>query len=290
MTSKAKLHPCIFTLVWLGLLAVRVVTPYPDIQQEAPIQLREPIQCQTFLGWKQLYYGCLSLHWATAIDTLHPNLAVMGEQVMINITIAIWTFILDTWQLHNQHLHQNMEQLDHPNYQQAVTMLYELCNQLPPAAQTALYRQLVATLLEQPTPYLQTWYQWGQKYFKQQVKAAKKQASLCTPGIQTFFHPKTQHEPDLHPPPRKPWHTEIVWVFFVHHNLREITLKMLSFLRALLVCVLASYTKSLLRVVGITILAVRKRHPISYKKETCLNSHVLAMYLVFQAFHQTRRL
>ena len=56
-------------------------------------------------------------------------------------------------------------------------------------------------------------------------------------------------------------------------------------LRTSLVCVLASYTKSLLRVVGITILAVRKRHPVSYKKETCLNSHVLAMSLVFQAFH-----
>jgi len=104
-----------------------------------------------------------------------------------------------------------------------------MSHQLPPAAQTALYWQPLKTLIEQLTPDLQTWYQWGQKYFNQQLKAAKKQASLHTPDIQTFFHPKTQHKPDLHPHPRKPCHTELVWVFFVHHSLREITLKMLSF-------------------------------------------------------------
>jgi len=131
---------------------------------------------------------------------LHLTLAITSKQVMIHITTATWKYILDTWQIQNQHLHQNVDQLDWPNYQQAVTMLYELSNQLPPAAQAALYRQPLATVLEQPTPQLQTWYQWGHKYFTQQLKVAIKQARLHTLGIQTFFHPKAQQEPDLHPP------------------------------------------------------------------------------------------
>jgi len=115
--DTTKLHPCILKSIWLGLVAVRTKTPYPDIHREVPIPLLEPIKQQLSLGWQQLYSRCLSSSWAIAIDTLHPTLAIIGKQVMINITKATWKYILDTWQLHNTHLHQNADQLNHPNYQ-----------------------------------------------------------------------------------------------------------------------------------------------------------------------------
>jgi len=51
------LHPSILTTFWLGLLAIRNDTPYPDIQGELPPTLRKVLCSQARLGWDQLYHG-----------------------------------------------------------------------------------------------------------------------------------------------------------------------------------------------------------------------------------------
>jgi len=75
-----------------------------------------------------------------------------GTQVMEKIQTTIWTYVLDIWKLCNDHLHQNADRLDLPNYQQAVITLYEQCHLLPPRAQQALYCQPLETMLDLPTP------------------------------------------------------------------------------------------------------------------------------------------
>jgi len=80
--------------------------------------------------------------------------------------------------MRSNHFHLNAEQLDLPDYWQAVTHLYEQHHQLPPEAQEALYRQPLEVILEQPALKQQTWAQWGHCYFNQQLKAAKTQATL----------------------------------------------------------------------------------------------------------------
>jgi len=70
------------------------------------------IQLQTQLGWDQIYQGRILIVWAKAIDIIHPTMAKSGEQVMINIVQTIWTYILDTLRLNNQHLHHNTNQLN----------------------------------------------------------------------------------------------------------------------------------------------------------------------------------
>jgi len=60
-----------------------------------------------------------------AIDDIHPHLAQTGDQIMIILTKVIWTYILDTWKLRNTHLHNTKDQLDLPNYKQAVETLYK---------------------------------------------------------------------------------------------------------------------------------------------------------------------
>jgi len=57
-----------------------------------------------------------------------------GTQAMAKIQTTIWTYVLATWKLRNEHLHQNADQLDLPNYRQAVITLYEQCHLLPPTA------------------------------------------------------------------------------------------------------------------------------------------------------------
>jgi len=88
-----------------------------------------------------------------------------GEQVMIMILKLIWQFILDTWKLRNRHLHHHTNQLNLPDYWQAATTLYEQWDQLPQAAQEALYWQPLETILELLAPKLEQWVICGYKYF-----------------------------------------------------------------------------------------------------------------------------
>jgi len=50
-TQKIRLHPCIFTTLWLGLATTRTDTPYPDISDEVLPPLQSTIKTQERLGW-----------------------------------------------------------------------------------------------------------------------------------------------------------------------------------------------------------------------------------------------
>jgi len=163
-----------------------------------PLQL--PITWQSRLGWEQVYKGRMTTQWARAVDIMHPELPMNGTQVMTKIQTVIWNYVLATWKQRNDHLHRHVDQLDLPNYQQAVTTLYEQRHLIPPTAQQALYRQPLETMLELPTTSLQLWTTRGYNYFQQQLKAAKQQATLHTRDIRQYFTPKSQQDNDLHPP------------------------------------------------------------------------------------------
>jgi len=199
LTQHLQLHPTILTALWMGLETTRTAMPYPEVHNDILPSLRPPIQNQAKLGWEQLYHGRLSKTWARAIDIEHPKLRQTGEQVLIMIQKNIWKFILDTWKLRNQHLHHTAQQQDLPNYQQAATSLYEQRGKLPPAAQDALYRYPLETILDLPAPQLEQWVVRGYKYFNQQIRAAKHQAKLQTTDIRTFFLPQNKND-DLQPP------------------------------------------------------------------------------------------
>jgi len=200
ITQQFQLHPCIFTAIWLGLDLIHQNAPYPDIIDNILPHLIQPIWLQTQLGWEQIFHGCLSIKWASMIDEIHPNLAITGEQVLIKMTTAIWTYILAIWKVHNHHLHHTSTNFSFLNYHQAAQSLSEQRHQIPPVAQEALFRQPIDTILNLPSPQLQHWVQRGHTYFNQQLKAAKKWAAMNTLDIWSFFSAQAQQNNDLQPP------------------------------------------------------------------------------------------
>jgi len=200
MTQQLQLHPCIMTTLWLGMRAIRNDTTYPEILQDVPLPVHSPITQQSRIGWEQLYYGRVSRAWAVAIDQLHPHIPQTGTQVLIMIQKQIWKYFLDIWTLPNQHLHQHAARLNIPNYRQAAATLYEQRDRLPPTAQDALYRQPLEAILELPALQLEQWVIRGHKYYNQQLKAIKQQASLRTQDIQNFLRPQLDSCDDLQPP------------------------------------------------------------------------------------------
>jgi len=200
LAVKFTLHPSVLTALWLGLLAVRTRTPYPNIHNDVPRDIAKAIHSQTKIGWDQLYYGRLSTKWAQAIDTLHPTQALSGRQITTIIVQETWKYILETWTTRNQHLHNDKGQISLPDYRQAVQTMYETRHQLPAETQAAIFTTPIAQLLEQSPAFLCTWIMQSNKYIKQQLRAAKKRAKLQTPDIWTFFGPRTPVDNDLHPP------------------------------------------------------------------------------------------
>ncbi len=194
-----SLHPCLFTAIWLGLLAIRNDTDYPDVNNELPPIIRRAVQAQHRIGWDQLYQGRFSIYWAQAIDKLHPSLASSGRLVTTQMIQIIWNYVLATWTLRNQHLHQDGGQLSLPDYRQAVLTMYEQRHQLPPAAQDAIFNRPIEQIMDQSPAKLRTWIIRTNAYMKQQLRAAKARAKINTHDIRSFFGPVTATN-DLQPP------------------------------------------------------------------------------------------
>jgi len=173
VSTKYHLHPSILTVIWLGLLAIRNDTPYPELTNELPPELQQVIRYQTHLGWDQLYYGRLTKYWIQAVDRLNPHLTVHTHQILAQMIKEIWNYVLATWQLRNLHLHNDAGHLSLPDYRQAVTTIYETRTQLPPTAQEALFHAPLETMLEQSPAFLRIWIERSQRYMQQQLKAAK---------------------------------------------------------------------------------------------------------------------
>jgi len=198
--TKFALHPSILTAFWLGILAIQNAIPYPNIAPDLPPELSCTVQHQTCLGWNQLYYGWLSKQWAMAIDALNPDIFLSGWQITTQFLQTVWKYILATWNLCNQHLHQDAGQLSVPDYQQAICNLYALANQLPLAAWAALFQKPLKQMLEQPHAYLWSWIECSDCYMTQQIKAEKTCTCLNTPDICSFFGGNSQSADNLHPP------------------------------------------------------------------------------------------
>ena len=200
LTVKYSLHPAILTTFWLGMLSVRNDTPYPDVQADLPSVLRSTINAQNRLGWDQLFQGRVTHLWEQAIEQTNPHLKISGRSIVIQMIKTILQYILATWTLRNQHLHQDAGRLSQPNYQQAVRTLYELRQQLPIEVQDAVFQRPLDQMLDQSPVFLRSWIERSQRYIQQQLKAAKKRAQLKTSDIRSFFrrvHPSTN---DLQPP------------------------------------------------------------------------------------------
>jgi len=123
LSIKHSLHLSILTTFWLGMLSIQNATPYPNIVQDLPPDLWVTIAQQLHLGWDQLYYGRFAKSWAMAINNLHPDLASSGCQIMTQLLQVVWKYIMATWMMRNQHLHQDAGCLSLPDYQQAVCTL-----------------------------------------------------------------------------------------------------------------------------------------------------------------------
>jgi len=224
ISVKHATQPSILTAFWLSMLAIQNNTPYPNVIHELPPEISLIVSHQEWLGWEQLYQGCLTKFWTLAIDTLHPDLAISGCQLMTQIIQMVWHYFLAMWALCNQHLHQDAGHLSIPDYQQAVHTLYNCGIQLPPAAHKALFQQWLKQILEQPPTVLWTWFEHGDWYMNWQLKVA----TICAWGLpQTFAHflvlnPSQRMISNLH---KRLYYTALVWVFFVQHSLRVITLK-----------------------------------------------------------------
>jgi len=103
------------------------------------------------------------------IDGLHQETTLAGRQISTMIIQVIWKYVLDTWTIQNQHLHNDNGHLSQPNYHLAVQIMYKTRQQLPEETQEALFSHPIKQLLEQSPEFLCKWILRSNKYIKQQL-------------------------------------------------------------------------------------------------------------------------
>jgi len=158
------------------------------------------IKLQMQIRWDLLYQGQLSKLWAHAIDELHPEIALAGWQITMIFIPVFWKYVLETWSMQNQHLHNDNSHLSNSDYHQAVQTIYKTCHKVPEATQAVLFTHPIEQLLEQSPEFLCKWILQSDKYIKQQLCTTKKCAKLHTPDIRSFFGPCTPVANNLQPP------------------------------------------------------------------------------------------
>jgi len=200
--------------------------PYPEILNNVLPNLHQPILLQTQLGWAQLFYREFSREWAKSINKIHPQLPIPGEQIILTMVKKIWAYFLEVWKIQTAHLQpQQCTPTWSPKLQASNNNPVQTETQALPTGTGCPLQTTTWTYPGSTPTRLQKWVIQGYKYFTQQLKAKKKQAAIGTSDIRTFFQHTTQHPGWSPPPMRWPCYTILVWVFFVHHRHREITLK-----------------------------------------------------------------
>jgi len=147
---------------------------------------------QERLGWKQLYYGCLTPLWLMLLQQYHPQ--TNSTHYFAKVTTLIWQAVLKVWKMHNDHLHpSNQEHEDCSQLQAAVHQIFFVAQQ-DPQLQAMVENLNLDQIMEWSTRQICQWVLHSNTHMRAHWKVAKLQAHLHTHHICQYF---PQHTPKL---------------------------------------------------------------------------------------------
>jgi len=136
---------------------------------------------QESLGWKQLYYWCLTPQWITLLGHYHPQ--INGQIYFAKIITLIWQATLQVWKMCNDHLHpDNSEQENCSHLQTAVNQIFFQAQQDPQLQVLVKHldpEQIISCL----THCIHQWVTNSNNHMQAHLKVVKLQAHLCTHDI-----------------------------------------------------------------------------------------------------------
>jgi len=156
-----------------------------------PNELHALFSAQEQLGWKQLYYGCLTPLWSELLQQYHPQ--INSRIYLAKVITLIWQAMLRVWKLHNDHLHPgNLEQEDRSQLQAAVNQIFFEARQ-DPQLQVLIENLNPDQIMSRPTHRIRQWVTNSHNHMQAHMKVVKLQARLRTCDIRDYFpwHPPT---------------------------------------------------------------------------------------------------
>jgi len=189
------MHPLrsYYNAITHGLYTGRAATSTCTLDQE-DAQIRNIIQQQEHLGWKQLYYGRFTRAWAYGITASQQT--IKGIVFYSQVLTLIWQAVAAQWTLRNTHLHPpNSTQDDRTQLAQIVYQIVHEA-QADPNLQDMITSFDPEVLLRRPIKHIRHWITNSKNHMAAQQKAAQAQAQLQTKDIRTYFPRRnTQTEP-----------------------------------------------------------------------------------------------
>jgi len=151
----------------------------------APNNILQLHQQQEQLGWRQLYYGCMSPSWVTGLQAYHTQLN--GTTYYTQCVTLIWKAIIQIWKLQNQHQHpSSYTQEDHSLLEAEVHHIFQEAQQNP-ILQDMVANTSPEQILSHPTRQVRQWTTNSKNHIRAHHKANQLRAKLKTQDIRQFF-------------------------------------------------------------------------------------------------------
>jgi len=187
LCTKCHVGPHIYQLWWLGL-----THPSPTNGEHKLPMYPKPYRAifwqQTQIGWKQLFYGHLSIEWVTHLSHTQPQLN--PTKFLASCIATVWMTLLELWKSWNTDQDAASNRFPPPMHPQ-INGIYASQACLPQHAQDQIFTLSKEELLSKPKAYIENWIKNSTQYIWNKFKIQSKQQQITTQAIWQFFNPRT---------------------------------------------------------------------------------------------------
>jgi len=136
------------------------------------------MQQQEKLGWKQIYYGWITLAWARGITASQET--IKGVVFYSQVLLLIWKAVIEQWTVRNTHLHpSNSTQEDRTQLEHIVYQIIQEA-QADPELQDMVTTLDLEVLLQRPIKHIRHWITNSKKHMLAHQKASAIRAQMQT--------------------------------------------------------------------------------------------------------------
>jgi len=160
------------------------MTPQPTTMQYL-LQFHSIFNSQSKIGWKQLYYRCMSKQWTYYLTQHHPMINAI--KVLCKIQHATWTTTLELWEACNN---DNAICNFPPHMLSNIKGIFAAGDCLPQHIQDQIFNHTQEELLSKSKLYIQSWIINSQRFICNELNILNWQQQLNTPYIRQFFQPQ----------------------------------------------------------------------------------------------------
>ncbi len=171
--TSHQIDPYVYQMWWLGLTTLNnPANPANHHMGLYPAQYQLIHSSQSKIGWKHLYYGCLTKQWTHFLTMNHPE--INAAKFFAKLLQEAWIYELEIWKTRNANQTIATANIP-PNMWSDIQGIFAAKDRLPQSAQDRIFNLTKEELALKPKPYIQAWINNSKNYIRNELRIQTKQ-------------------------------------------------------------------------------------------------------------------